>query len=453
MKKKAKEKIINNPEQWIITLKGDFIRIKDSLKTEDSKLVAIRQKLSSSGRFKGKTSEQISKERYDKVWEEVNFDFKKFHDWLYEEKNKDQVEIIKENQLSYHEHLEVTETMASFVEKTAKEKWRLRYLGKYNNCFIEGLLNEESGQIFYYLPGSIGWIVHKKGLEIPTPKTVKPKEKHTATLIFLHGTYGAGSLDQMGTKIPGLKVIHPYSPTLQYDMWHGSQPAPGGQCKGWINITGDAWKLMDTDVCLNNPSPKKDFEEADKIIHLDHPQLMRAVSYINEIVEKEIKAGIPPEKIFIAGYSQGGLLTLAVALTSTRKLGGFISLCGLLPRWDKLLVRPSDKNKETPILLINNTKDKWIPFWTGQKSYQLLKERDYNVEFKTHPDLGHNWKDEDVIKFLEKVLRREENFQNQNGNSAGKIKNTAKRIAIATIGVAGLMLFFLMLIQLVRKKK
>jgi predicted esterase len=89
---------------------------------------------------------------------------------------------------------------------------------------------------------------------------------------------------------------------------------------------------MDTDVCLNNPSPKKDFEEADKIIHLDHPQLMRAVSYINEIVEKEIKAGIPPEKIFIAGYSQGGLLTLAVALTSTRKLGGFISLCGLLPR-------------------------------------------------------------------------------------------------------------------------
>lgn len=71
----------------IITLKGDFIRIKDSLKTEDSKLVAIRQKLSSSGRFKGKTSEQISKERYDKVWEEVNFDFQKFHDWLYCEKN------------------------------------------------------------------------------------------------------------------------------------------------------------------------------------------------------------------------------------------------------------------------------------------------------------------------------------------------------------------------------
>jgi len=89
---------------------------------------------------------------------------------------------------------------------------------------------------------------------------------------------------------------------------------------------------MDTDVCPNNPPPKKNFEEADQIIHLDYPQLRRAVSYVNEIIEKEIAAGIPPEKIFIAGYSQGALLTLAMDLTSQHKLGGFVSLCGFLPR-------------------------------------------------------------------------------------------------------------------------
>ena len=114
---------------------------------------------------------------------------------------------------------------------------------------------------------------------------------------------------------------------------------------------------MDTDVCPNNPPPKKNFAEADKIIHLDYSQLMRAVAYVNEIIEQEIIAGILPEKIFISGYSQGGLLTLAVALTSQHKLGGFIPLCGLLPRWDKLLVKPSEKNKETPCLIINNSKD------------------------------------------------------------------------------------------------
>jgi len=89
---------------------------------------------------------------------------------------------------------------------------------------------------------------------------------------------------------------------------------------------------MDTDVCPNNPPPKKNFEEADQIIHLDYPQLMRAVNYVNEIIEEEIEAGIPPEKIIIGGYSQGALLTLAVDLTSQYNLGGFVPLCGFLPR-------------------------------------------------------------------------------------------------------------------------
>ncbi|CAG8589943.1 13115_t:CDS:2 [Ambispora leptoticha] len=117
---------------------------------------------------------------------------------------------------------------------------------------------------------------------------------------------------------------------------------------------------MDTDVCPHNPPPKKNFAEADKIIHLDYPQLRRATNYVNDIIEEEIASGIPPEKIFVAGYSQGGLLTLAIALTSQHKLGGFISLC-----------------------------DEWVPFWTGKKSFDLLKEKGYNVEFKTRPGRGH----------------------------------------------------------------
>ena len=84
---------------------------------------------------------------------------------------------------------------------------------------------------------------------------------------------------------------------------------------------------------------------------------MRAVSYVNEIVEEEIEAGIPPEKIFVAGYSQGGLLTLATTLISQHKLGGFISLCGLLPCRDKLLAITKNKNQNTPIIIYNSSTD------------------------------------------------------------------------------------------------
>ncbi|CAI2195730.1 14410_t:CDS:2 [Funneliformis geosporum] len=122
---------------------------------------------------------------------------------------------------------------------------------------------------------------------------------------------------------------------------------------------------MDKDVCPNNPPPRKNFEEADQIIHLDYPQLTRATNYVNDIIEGEIASGIPPEKIFVAGYSQGGLLTLAVALTSPHQLG----------------------------------------------------ERGYNVEFKTHPGLGHIWKNEDIMEFLEKCFDQKTKKQPNKTNS------------------------------------
>ena len=68
------------------------------------------------------------------------------------------------------------------------------------------------------------------------------------------------------------------------------------------------------------------------------------------------------------------------------------------------MVKPSEKNKKTPCLIINNSGDPWVPFWTGKKSYDLLKERGYNVEFKTRPGRGHGWENEDVEKFLVKCL-------------------------------------------------
>ena len=136
-----KNKIINNPDQWIITRKGDFVRIKDSLIFVEENLEKIREHLKKPYkgivRFQGKTPEQISKERYDKVLEEVNFDYNKLHDWIYDDKNKEKVEIIRRNRIFLSESLEITKAIAKFVEKSAKEKWRFRFLEKnFDICYI-----------------------------------------------------------------------------------------------------------------------------------------------------------------------------------------------------------------------------------------------------------------------------------------------------------------------------
>jgi len=455
-----KQRIIDNLSEWIITRHGDFIHIKDSEIQIDKKLEKIRKRLKEpfqgKVRFTGKTPEQISKERYDKVWEEVNFDPEKLHEWLYDEKNKDKVEIVK---LEGSDFSEAVEAIFNQV-KSSRQKWRERREKKINWDLQNwcSLVNEETGQIIWpsvqvdkeyskldevnrKLMFNKGFPTKRKAILIDWFDNERGNtnetgdNKYNSVIIFLHGTYGSrGVFEEIEQKFPSTKIIYPNSPTLQYDMWHGSRPAPGSQCEGWINITGDAHELMDKDVCPNNPPPKKNFEEADQIIHLDYPQLMRAVGYVNEIVEGEIAGGIPPEKIFISGYSQGGLLTLATYLTSQHKLGGFISLCRLLPCWDKLLVNPSDKNKKTPCLIVNNSGDEWVPSWTGKKSYDLLKERGYNVEFKTHPGLGHTWKNEEVEDFLTKILYHKN--PSYNPPSSEKTQNFYLWWALGGIGIA-----------------
>jgi len=238
------QKIIDNPGQWIITKKGDFVRIKDSEISVDKKLEIIRQKLSSSGRFKGKTPEQISKERYDKVWEEVNFDTEKLHDWLYDEKNKDKVEIIPRKMIYSGWEYEIDEVEyqrdvnAIFNHvKSSKQKWRERNEKKFANWDLQNwyvLVNEETGQVIW--PSAFvdkeysklrkanqklieeNWVPMKRGFNKDailidwagergnTNKT--GDNKYNSVVIFLHGTYGAeGSFPQIEKSFPNTKFI------------------------------------------------------------------------------------------------------------------------------------------------------------------------------------------------------------------------------------------------------
>lgn len=49
------------------------------------------------------------------------------------------------------------------------------------------------------------------------------------------------------------------------------------------------------------------------------------------MINNEIRAGIPADRIILGGFSQGGALALYSALTYPEKLGGVIGLSCWLP--------------------------------------------------------------------------------------------------------------------------
>lgn len=67
------------------------------------------------------------------------------------------------------------------------------------------------------------------------------------------------------------------------------------------------------------------------IITLHILGIKQAAKNIHTMIENEVKAGIPPEKILVGGFSQGGALALYSALIYPQKLAGVVSLSCWLP--------------------------------------------------------------------------------------------------------------------------
>jgi len=112
--------------------------------------------------------------------------------------------------------------------------------------------------------------------------------------------------------------------------------------------------------------------------------------FLDYIVEGMMEQGIPSQKIVVAGFSQGGALTLYHAVHSKYKLGGFICLASWYPN---LLADPSVYhniiNDETPVLQVNGHMDPVILISTAGQTAEALSGRFADYTFRDNPFDGH----------------------------------------------------------------
>ena len=75
------------------------------------------------------------------------------------------------------------------------------------------------------------------------------------------------------------------------------------------------------------PNPDKDEEEDDK------EGIMKSVEYICGLIDTEVEAGVPVERIVVGGFSQGCAISLLVGLIGRYRgrLGRVVGLSGYLP--------------------------------------------------------------------------------------------------------------------------
>jgi len=117
----------------------------------------------------------------------------------------------------------------------------------------------------------------------------------------------------------------------------------------------------------------------------DAEGIERARSWLEDLINREVAAGVPGERIFLAGFSQGGAVALHTGLRHARALGGLIALSTYLPLRTTLAAQAAPANAGVPILMAHGIADPVVPYLLGEASRRLLESAGYQVDWHSYP--------------------------------------------------------------------
>ncbi len=106
---------------------------------------------------------------------------------------------------------------------------------------------------------------------------------------------------------------------------------------------------------------------------------------VGQLITREKARGIPSNRILLAGFSQGGAVTLFTGLRHPERLAGLIALSTYLPVAESTPTERSEANGSTPVFMAHGTFDPVIPIALAQRSRQWLEKWDYPLEWHSYP--------------------------------------------------------------------
>jgi phospholipase/carboxylesterase len=117
--------------------------------------------------------------------------------------------------------------------------------------------------------------------------------------------------------------------------------------------------------------------------------LRQSQALIEELIAREeSEHQIPPERIVLAGFSQGCAMTLMTGLRFPKRLAGLVGLSGYLPLLPQTEAERHEANARTPIFLAHGTGDAVVAPARAQASLAELQRLGYDVQWQTYP-MGH----------------------------------------------------------------
>jgi phospholipase/carboxylesterase len=127
---------------------------------------------------------------------------------------------------------------------------------------------------------------------------------------------------------------------------------------------------------------------------------------VRQLIENEAARGIPAGRIVLAGFSQGGAVSLYSGLRYPQRLAGIVALSCYLPLAGPLQAERAPANDGAQIFMGHGISDPMLPLALGLNSRQMLTSLGYAVEWHQYP-MAHSVCEAeiaDIRAFLRRVL-------------------------------------------------
>lgn len=194
-------------------------------------------------------------------------------------------------------------------------------------------------------------------IDVTTRPTVE------ASVIWLHGL-GADGHD-FEPIVP--ELVRPHWPGLRFVFPHAPvQPVTinaGMRMRSWYDI-----------VSLDFSQPREDANG-----------VRASIAAVEALIAREGERGIPPERVVLAGFSQGGAITLATGLRREAPLAGLVALSCYLPLAAATAAEMTETARRQPLFMAHGRQDPVVPFAAGRASSERLAQLGMQLTWHDYP--------------------------------------------------------------------
>lgn len=156
---------------------------------------------------------------------------------------------------------------------------------------------------------------------------------------------------------PALRFVFPHAPVRAVTI-NG-----GARMRAWYDI--------------------RDFDLANRA---DLEGVDESVAQVDALIAREAERGIPPQRLLLAGFSQGGAITLAAGLARAQPLAGLIALSTYLPMPLALAQqRLHPQAAAQPLFMAHGSLDPVVPVAAGEAGMQALRGFGFDPQWQRYP--------------------------------------------------------------------